>query len=119
MKLRAASLILFCIVSSNLYAQSNSNNIYSINNIETVSTYPNPSHGSFQIVTKTIDPDFTIQLYIVNILGQAIYIQSLIADENGNIKQQIILDASVPKGMYFIRIEDDYTNHDIIRLKIE
>lgn len=88
-------------------------------NIESIKIFPNPSHGDFQIQTITNNPDKEATLFLLNILGQIVYKEKIIADKDGNIKQTLHLDKSIPEGLYFIKIEDDFTKHDIIRLKIE
>ncbi|MCY7362250.1 MAG: T9SS type A sorting domain-containing protein, partial [Ignavibacteria bacterium] len=87
--------------------------------IESIKIFPNPSHGDFQIQTITNSPDREASLYVLNILGQIVFTQKLDADKDGIIKQTLHINKTIPEGLYFIKIEDDFTKHDIIRLKIE
>jgi hypothetical protein len=66
---------------------------------------PNPNKGSFTIegTTGTLN-DGEVSVEIVNILGQVIYKNNVMA-QKGNIAAQVQLDSNPPKGTYKLNMK--------------
>jgi len=71
------------------------------NNID-ISLYPNPSSGIFELGIDNIHS--TIQLSIVDLLGQSVFIDT--HNGPGNYKKSVDL-SSKAKGVYFLRLNTD------------
>jgi hypothetical protein len=70
-----------------------------------ISTYPNPSVGSFQISTELdFSNGYTISVY--NIKGQIVHREK--QDAVKNIREHVInLDRTLPAGIYILSVSDD------------
>jgi hypothetical protein len=71
-----------------------------------VHTYPNPSSGNFMVEMQAEEllQDEDIFIEIVNIAGQVISKQQPY-HVNGYVRQNVTLDASIPTGIYIVRIK--------------
>jgi hypothetical protein len=56
---------------------------------------------------------------VLNIIGQSIFSQTVSGEENGYIRCQVLLNSDTPKGLYFVKVDDEVNEYKIIRLKIE
>ncbi len=75
------------------------------NNENGLTVLPNPNSGSFTIVGTigTIDNAKEATVEVIDILGKTVYSDVAPIPDNG-INKTIILDNSIPGGVYFIRI---------------
>lgn len=69
--------------------------------------YPNPCSTSFKLSINNINPG-TIQIYIINLLGQVIYNDSEMAMSEQFCKE---FEINIPNGTYFIKLQNDDKIH--------
>ncbi|MEM0575755.1 endonuclease [Flavobacterium polysaccharolyticum] len=69
-----------------------------ITDINSISIYPNPSHGDFTINYNNSNKTYSIQL--ISLLGQIIF-------EKENINQPSVTINNIPTGFYLVKIEDN------------
>ncbi len=86
---------------------------------EQVNVYPNPATTNFYIEAYTTNTNRTCNISVLNIIGQAIYSHMVTGDENGYFRFQVLLNSDTPKGLYFVKVDDEVNEYKIIRLKIE
>jgi hypothetical protein len=86
---------------------------------EYYSVYPNPAHNHFYITYQSTNNERSCTVTVLNIIGQSIYTIKLVGDENGFIKHQVLLSSDTPKGIYFVKFDDEVSDYKIVRLKIE
>jgi hypothetical protein len=86
---------------------------------EPVSVYPNPARNNFYVETYSYNPNKTCNISVLNIIGQSIFSQTVSGEENGYIRCQVLLNSDTPKGLYFVKVDDEVNEYKIIRLKIE
>lgn len=86
---------------------------------EIFSVYPNPTRNNFYVETQSANPEKSCIISVLNIIGQPIYTAKITGDESGYIKHQILLSSDTPKGIYFVKIDDEVNDYKIVRLKIE
>jgi len=68
----------------------------------TFTVYPNPSNGNFSIIGSNLKMDGKINIEVVNVIGQRIYLkQSIIS--NGEITESIDL-GNISDGIYIVKI---------------
>jgi len=75
--------------------------------IEQISIYPNPSNGQF-VIELPATKDEVIELNIFNATGTLIHSESI---ESGNAMTKGINFSKLPKGLYFISLKGQETNH--------
>ncbi len=111
-------LIFLFAASISLQAQQSSN-IAPVIHKEQVSVYPNPARNNFYVEAFSNHPNKTCVISVLNIIGQPIYTQLVTGDENGYIRFQVLLNSDTPKGLYFVKVDDEVNEYKIIRVKIE
>ncbi len=68
---------------------------------------PNPNKGQFTISGSISAPEGKkIQVEVINMLGQIIYKDAILIEDN-NINKQVQLSNNVPNGVYIVRIKND------------
>jgi PKD repeat protein len=75
-----------------------------VEGVGTISVYPNPTTGAFQIDFNTIN-DVNIAVQVTNVLGQSVYAKN-IGSINGTHKDAIDITAQAP-GVYYVTIVSD------------
>lgn len=76
-----------------------------INSLSALQLYPNPNTGTFTISGST-QYSGEISLDIINAVGQSVYHNDIKAS-NGSIDEVINLDATIPSGIYMLRLSAD------------
>ncbi|MCF8352751.1 MAG: T9SS type A sorting domain-containing protein, partial [Bacteroidales bacterium] len=76
--------------------------------IEAISIYPNPSNGRF-IVELPATKDEVVELAIFNATGTLIHSESI--ETGSNASQKEIDFSELPKGLYFVSLKGQETNH--------
>jgi hypothetical protein len=84
-----------------------------INNSTTISVYPNPSNGAFNLQISNSNPGL-IKLTITNLQGQICYSKTY--TDQSYISE--IIDLKSPAGLYFLRI-DDASGSNVTKLIIQ
>jgi len=112
------ALVLSSVVMLNTYAQNSSVSSISPQETAYLKVYPNPCNGNFNIETTTNNPMGEVNMYILNILGQPVYHEKIAASKDGNIQKSVSVN-TLPPGWYFIKIDDQFTKYEIIRLRID
>jgi PKD repeat protein len=75
-----------------------------VEGVGTISVYPNPTTGEFQIDFNTIN-DVNIAVQVTNVLGQSVYAKN-IGSINGTHKDAIDITNQAP-GVYYVTIVSD------------
>ncbi len=114
-----AAFLLFVLYQFSVLGQSTTGLGSFHNGKESYSVYPNPARNNFYVETQSTNPDKSCVISVLNIIGQPIYTTKITGDETGYIKHQILLSSDTPKGIYFVKIDDETTDYKIVRLKIE
>ena len=75
------------------------------NNREEIRVYPNPTTGLVNLFI--LNPSSSIDLFVINLQGQAVYTDHFSA-KAGNLEKQLNF-SGFPKGVYFFRVVSDQT----------
>ncbi len=113
------SLLLFLTFAGIAHAQQPMQGIVPSQGKGSVIVYPNPARNNFYVETYSSNPYKTSTISVLNILGQPIFKQQAFGEENGYIRFQVLLQGDTPKGLYFVKVDDEVSDYKIIRLKIE
>lgn len=90
-----------CVSSSQpAYVACSGVGIEEFNLADAITIYPNPSSGSFNIVSSGIFTSENVKISIINVYGQAVY-STYAVPQNGEIKLTLN-DATTAKGTYTV-----------------
>ncbi|MBI3501361.1 MAG: T9SS type A sorting domain-containing protein [Bacteroidetes bacterium] len=95
------------ITSSDGQLVLNPNGVNELNNMETISIYPNPSSGQFTVYSL----QFPVQIQVYNMLGEKIY-SSIV-----NSKLETV-NLSAANGIYFLKLKSE-SGEKILKLIVE
>ncbi len=87
-------------------------------NQQVIATYPNPAHGSFNLLFKNM----TAGRYAMNLInpsGQIIFTRNIQVAETQRYNETISLNPSLAQGTYVVRVVDQQNHTFITRIVIE
>jgi hypothetical protein len=85
---------------------------------QVVVVYPNPAHGSFQLLFKNMDAG-VYGLTLLNAAGQTVMEKNIQASNATSYSESVNLSANLAAGTYLVRIIDARRNSYITRIVIE
>ena len=74
------------------------------NGVNSLTIFPNPNHGSFEIKGNLVNGDGKITLEVRNISGQVIYYKEA-ASQNGKVAEMVQLGDNIAAGMYLLTVQ--------------
>jgi len=78
-----------------------------------IAVFPNPNNGIFTVKASLNSPgNESIELVVMNIMGQVIYKKTIIP-QAGNINEQVILNSDLPGGVYLLKTESPMGSNSI------
>jgi Secretion system C-terminal sorting domain len=85
---------------------------------QVVVVYPNPAHGSFQLLFKNMQAG-TYGLTLLNAAGQTVMQKNIQASSSTSYSETVNLAANLAAGTYLVRVVDSQKNSYITRIVIE
>ncbi|HTI91779.1 MAG TPA: T9SS type A sorting domain-containing protein [Puia sp.] len=84
---------------------------------QVIATYPNPAHGSFQLLFKNMTPG-RYAMNLINPSGQIIFTRNIQVADAQRYNESINLNPSLAQGTYVIRVVDQQNHSFITRIVI-
>ena len=78
---------------------------------EKVNVYPNPSSGQINMEFENFQENITLQ--IINLQGQLLFEQVY------NNTTAVTLNTKLPKGVYYVKIGEEYSNNQVFMILIQ
>jgi Secretion system C-terminal sorting domain/NHL repeat len=95
--------------SSCTYSDSASLGETNVKYVQSFSVYPNPAHGTVQVICNTNISELTI----TNIPGQ------MLREKHCTTKHEQMDISGLPPGLYLLRITDEYGTVNVVKLMVE
>ena len=86
-------------------------------NQQVIATYPNPAHGSFQLLFKNMTPG-RYAMNLINPSGQIIFTRNIQVADAQRYNEAINLNPGLAQGTYVIRVVDQQNHAFITRIVI-
>jgi hypothetical protein len=83
-----------------------------------IATYPNPAHGSFQLLFKNMLPG-RYAMNLINATGAIIITRNIQVADPQNYKEVINLNPGLAQGTYMVRVVDPQNHSFITRIVVE
>lgn len=87
-------------------------------NQQVIATYPNPAHGSFQLLFKNMTPG-RYAMNLINPSGQIIFTRNIQVADAQRYNESISLNPAFAQGTYVVRVVDRQNHAFITRIVIE
>ena len=91
------------ILSGGISVQVIPAGISEVGGLNTFTLMPNPNEGSFTIQGVLKSQSDNVNIAVTNMLGQTIFKKTAVA-KNGKIYELVILEKSIPSGMYLVTV---------------
>jgi FG-GAP repeat/Secretion system C-terminal sorting domain len=85
---------------------------------QAISAYPNPAHGSFQLLFQNMTPG-RYGMNLLNSSGQTVLLKFIQVGNATSYNEMVNLGANLTPGTYFVRIVDSQNKSYITRIVIE